>query len=79
MSEINEDQSRIEYYHGEGIILNNRTYYPIITIYSNEELTELESDLNLQQVKVQIFVDQLDTYTNEVPAAEIFSYLEQEN
>ncbi|GAA0450492.1 type II secretion system protein [Alkalibacillus silvisoli] len=79
LSEIKDDPSEVESYNGRRIVENERNYYPFIEIYSGEELSKTENDLNLDQVIVQVYAETPNPSENNTPSAELFGYIEQED
>ncbi|MDQ0159811.1 type IV pilus modification PilV family protein [Alkalibacillus salilacus] len=74
LTEIKEDQSQIDALNRSEFTVNNRDYFPIITIIDENEHAELENELDLQQVKIEV-VESLEN--QEQPRATIFGYIQE--
>ncbi|NIK11594.1 type IV pilus modification PilV family protein [Alkalibacillus almallahensis] len=74
LTEIKEDQSQIDALNRSTFTENNRDFFPIITVIDDNDHAELENELDLQQVKIEVF-ESLEN--QEQPSATIFGYIQE--
>jgi len=74
LTEIKEEESQIDALNRSTFTENNRDYFPIITVIDDNDHAELENELDLQQVKIEVF-ESLEN--REQPSATIFGYIQE--